>query len=193
MRQKKNATQPADSSKPATSENSQPVASGNNPLTTIESANPEATAVEPAPPVSITPGSGIGSKNSAATPKASTSSQLASLVGGLALILILIFGLSWFVKRFSRGGFVQSSTIKMLSAMPLGTRERLMLIDVGGKQMLLGITATQINTLHVFDEPVVSAEEKAQPNSDFSKTLMSILQQRNLIQPNNDSFKDSQR
>jgi flagellar protein FliO/FliZ len=109
-------------------------------------------------------------------------SQLASLLGGLLLILGLIYGLSLFAKRFSQGGFMKNPTIKMLSAMPLGTRERLMLVDVGGQQILLGVTATQINTLHVFAEPVVvaepakvAAEKNTQIPSEFSKRLMEIL------------------
>jgi flagellar protein FliO/FliZ len=126
--------------------------------------------------------------------KISGTSQLASLLGGLALILVLIFGLSWFVKKFSQGGLMQNPTIKMVSAMPLGTRERLMLVDVGGKQLLLGVTATQINTLHVFDEPVVILTDKAQSApSDFSQKLMAILQQKNLQQTNNSSDKNSSR
>lgn len=116
-------------------------------------------------------------------PKLSTSSQLANLIGGLLLILGLIYGLSWFVKRFSQGGFMQNSTIKMLSSMPLGTRERLLLVDVGGTQMLLGVTAAQINTLHVFSEPVLTAEKStavsgSAASSDFSQKLMAILQQK---------------
>jgi flagellar protein FliO/FliZ len=109
--------------------------------------------------------------------KISSGSQLANLMGGLILILGLIYGLSWFVKRFSQGGFTQNSTIKMLSAMPLGTRERIMLVDVGGKQILLGITATTINTLHVFDDPVINTTENIKPaTSDFSQKLMALLQ-----------------
>ncbi|HWV16690.1 MAG TPA: flagellar biosynthetic protein FliO [Cellvibrio sp.] len=116
-------------------------------------------------------------------PKLSTSSQLANLMGGLLLILGLIYGLSWFVKRFSQGGFMQNSTIKMLSSMPLGTRERLLLVDVGGTQILLGVTAAQINTLHVFAEPVLTAEKNtavsgSTASSDFSQKLMAILQQK---------------
>ncbi len=115
--------------------------------------------------------------------KISSASQLASLVGGLILIVGLIYGLSWFVKRFSQGGFMQNSTIKMLSAMPLGTRERIMLVDVGGKQILLGITATSINTLHVFEVPVVNTAEDVTPApSDFSKKLMALLQKNTALQ-----------
>lgn len=121
----------------------------------------------------------------------SSASQLASLLGGLILILGLIYGLSWFVKRFSQGAFMQNPTMKILSAMPLGTRERLLLVDVGGKQLLLGVTATHINTLHVFDEPVVQEEKSAPVASDFSQKLMAILQQKNISVPDDAAHKKS--
>jgi flagellar protein FliO/FliZ len=122
----------------------------------------------------------------------SSASQVASILGGLILIVALIYGLSWFAKRFSQGGFMQNPSMKVVSAMPLGTRERLMLVDVGGKQLLLGVTATQINTLHVFDEPVVVAAEKSQPIvSDFSQKLMAILQNKNVVSPNDTAPKNS--
>lgn len=142
-----------------------PVTSGvetsNSAAQTSVITNSSATAPKPMPPQTT-----------------SSASQLASLLGGLILILILIYGLSWFVKRFSQGGFMQNPSMKIVSAMPLGTRERLMLVDVGGKQLLLGVTATQINTLHVFDEPVVQAEKPGPVASDFSQKLMAILQQK---------------
>jgi flagellar protein FliO/FliZ len=127
--------------------------------------------------------------------KISSASQLANLLGGLLLILGLIYGLSWFVKRFSQGGFMQNSTIKMLSAMPLGTRERIMLVDIGGKQILLGITATNINALHVFDEPVVNtAENPASVTSDFSQKLMMLLKKdmvkKDMVQENMEQQND---
>ena len=125
------------------------------------------------------------------TVKTGSAAQLANLLGGLALILVLILGLSWFVKRFSQGGFMQNPTMKIVSSMPLGTRERLMLVDVGGKQLLLGVTATQIATLHVFDEPVVVQGDKTAPtNSEFSQKLMAILQQKNFVQPDDSSRKN---
>lgn len=123
--------------------------------------------------------------------KTNSASQLASLVGGLALILVLIYGLSWFVKRFSQGGFLHNPTMKIISALPLGTRERLMLVDVGGKQLLLGVTATQINTLHVFDEPVVQTETTQPATSDFSQKLMAILQQKNFSSIDDNAHKKS--
>lgn len=103
--------------------------------------------------------------------------HLVSVTLALLGIIALIFAISWFVKRFGQGGFAQNQHIKILSTMPLGTRERIVLIDAGGQQLLLGITATAINTLHVFSEPVVLAEREER-TSDFSRKLMAILQQK---------------
>lgn len=103
--------------------------------------------------------------------------HLLSVVMALFGIIVLIFAISWFVKRFGHGGFIQNQHIKIIATMPLGTRERIVLIDAGGQQLLLGITAAAINTLHVFDEPLVLPEREPVA-SDFSRKLMTILQQK---------------
>jgi flagellar protein FliO/FliZ len=101
-------------------------------------------------------------------------------------IIGLIFAISWFVKRFSHGAFATNAHIKILSAMPLGTRERIVLIEAGGQQLLLGITSTNINTLHVFEAPIV-VDSKVDTQSDFSRKLMAILQQKSPLTPMQDS------
>lgn len=103
--------------------------------------------------------------------------HLVSVVMALFGIIVLIFAISWFVKRFGQGGFTQNQHIKIIATMPLGTRERIVLIEAGGQQLLLGITAAAINTLHVFNEPVVLPEREPGA-SDFSRKLMTILQQK---------------
>lgn len=103
--------------------------------------------------------------------------HLVSVILALLGIIVLIFALSWFVKRFGQGGFTQNQHIKIIATMPLGTRERIVLIEAGGQQLLLGITAAAINTLHVFNEPIVTTEREPVA-SDFSRKLMTILQQK---------------
>lgn len=112
--------------------------------------------------------------------------HLVSVTFALLGIIGLIFAISWFVKRFSQGGFAASSHIKIISAMPLGTRERIVLIDAGGQQLLLGITPTNINTLHVFETPI-AVDNKIDTQSDFSRKLMAILQQKSPSTPAPDS------
>jgi flagellar protein FliO/FliZ len=148
-------------------------ASDQNPVTQIDSP---ASIPEPRTP------SAILSKNQApvaTAPKAGPGANLMSVVFGLLVILGLIFALAWVVRKMGQGGLMNNSHIKVVSAMPLGTRERLVVIDIAGQQLLLGITATQINTLHVFPEPVIHQPDSS-GQSEFGKKLLAILQQKPL-------------
>jgi flagellar protein FliO/FliZ len=118
-------------------------------------------------------------------PKIGSGGHLVNVVLGLIAIIALIYALSQFVKRFGGGNFSGNSQLKILSSMPLGTRERIVLIDAGGQQLLLGITPTNINTLHVFAEPIV-IDNKPEVQSDFSRKLMTILQQKKSNPSSND-------
>ncbi len=66
---------------------------------------------------------------------------------GLAVVLAAVIGLSWLLRRHAlpRGGAIQ-----VLGGLPLGTRERLLLVEVEQVRLLIGVTATQIQALHVF-------------------------------------------
>lgn len=118
-------------------------------------------------------------KEAAPGTRINSSTHLASVAVGLVFIVGLILALGWFLRRFNQGGLFQNSAIKIIASLPLGTRERLAVVDVGGQQLLLGITATQITTLHVFNEPIIAPGENSPVASDFGKKLMAILQQKN--------------
>jgi len=100
--------------------------------------------------------------------------QVFTVLAGLAFVLLLVFGCGWLVKRFSGMSGTGGGTIKVVSVLPVGTRERLALVDVGGQQLLLGVTAQQITTLHTFDEPVADAAE-SKNNSEFAQKLHQLM------------------
>lgn len=122
----------------------------------------------------------------ATTAQIGSGRHLVNVTLALMGIIGLIFAISWFVKRFSQGAFSANAHIKILSAMPLGARERIVLIEAGGQQLLLGITSTNINTLHVFETPIV-LDSKTENPSDFSRKLMAILQQKSSLTSAQDS------
>ena len=103
----------------------------------------------------------------------SGATQLLSVAMSLLLIIGLIFALAWLLRRFGQGAFLNQQAMKVVASMPLGTRERLLIVEVGGQQLLLGVTAQRISTLHVFDEPVVDVSGGTSP--EFKKRLMAIL------------------
>lgn len=90
----------------------------------------------------------VGTEPGRAESTALSGGMLIQLTLGLVVVLALAVGLSWLLRRYAlpRAG----GMIRVLGGLPLGTRERLLLIEVDEVRLLLGITATQIQALHVF-------------------------------------------
>ncbi|GGQ26337.1 flagellar protein [Shewanella litoralis] len=87
------------------------------------------------------------------TSEVSNTATLANMVGGLIVVLAVIFVLAYIVKRLnlvpSNGG-----VIKTLAVTPIGQREKVVLIDVNGQQYLLGVTPQSINLIDKLDTAV---------------------------------------
>jgi flagellar protein FliO/FliZ len=113
----------------------------------------------------------------AAAPVAGSSvaGQLTQLVLGLSLVLGLIFFLAWLLRRVQRAGPAgKGQVIELIGSRALGPRDRLVLVQVGNEQILLGLTPGTITALHVLKEPVqVPSAEKATP--EFAQRLMELL------------------
>lgn len=106
---------------------------------------------------------------------------LFDIVIGLAFIVFLIFALAFLFRKFGNAGVGMGGLIKVVAAMSLGGRDRIALISVGQKQLLLGISPGRIATLHVFEdniEDVTAASVVGQSQnsgSEFSKKLQAML------------------
>ena len=80
--------------------------------------------------------------------------SVAKVLLGLFLVIVAIFASAWFFRRFGSVSSVPSDSLKIVGGLNIGNRERIMLVQVGDKQILVGVTATNIQTLHVLDESV---------------------------------------
>lgn len=101
--------------------------------------------------------------------------QLAQLVFGLLLVLGLIFFLAWLLRRVQQAGPAgKTQVIDIVGSRALGPRDRLVLVQVGHEQILLGLSPGSITALHVLKEPVqVPSTEQASP--EFAQRLMELL------------------
>lgn len=106
-------------------------------------------------------------------------SQLAQLSLGLLLVIGLIFLLAWLARRLQQrlptGN--RNDCIQLLASRPLGPRERLLLVQVGKEQVLLGLTPGSIEPLHVLQEPVSIELESPKTAGEFAKRLKQVLRQ----------------
>lgn len=130
-------------------------------------------------PLSALAAEPVASTASAVAPVAASSlgGQLTQLVLGLLLVLGLIFALALVLRRVQQGGARQGQVIELISSRALGTRDRLVLVQVGNEQILLGLTPGRITPLHVLKEPVAAPDTRQPATPEFAKRLMEILGQ----------------
>ncbi|MGL4272154.1 MAG: flagellar biosynthetic protein FliO [Pseudomonas paracarnis] len=104
----------------------------------------------------------------------SVSGQLTQLVLGLLLVIGLIFVLAWLMRRVQRIGPGNGQVIELVGSRALGPRDRLVLVQVGEEQILLGITPGRITPLHVLKTPVDAVKTEA-ATPEFAQRLMELL------------------
>ena len=78
----------------------------------------------------------------------------AKLALALAAVLVFFLLFAWALRRSQLPGRMQSQDLSIVASLSLGTRERLVVVQAGEKQVLLGITPSQINSLTVLDSPL---------------------------------------
>ena len=83
-----------------------------------------------------------------------SSSYLIKLTLGLGFILLLIFGLAWLMKKMQLTQHSHNGLIQIVSAISVGQRDRIALVQVGDEQVLIGMTPGQIVKLHTLKESV---------------------------------------
>jgi len=121
-----------------------------------------------------------------ATTTAHTSGgSLVEVTLALLAIVALIAGLAWLMKRMRGFGTVGHDRIQVLGERALGPKERCVLMRVGGTDILVGVAAGSVNTLHVFPEgaieksapqlPAETAAPQAAGKPNFKDLLMRSL------------------
>lgn len=79
---------------------------------------------------------------------------------GLLVVLAVIAAAAWGVKRFGHLRMGVQGQMKIVGGVSLGTRERVVLLQVGEQQLLLGVAPGQIRTLHVLNEPLSESDAR---------------------------------
>jgi len=101
-----------------------------------------------APPV-LAAGGTPASVATGGLPAGDLTSAAIRMVLGLAVVLALLGAAAWVSRRFRLGAGMRGGLIEVVSGLSLGARERVVLIRVGGEQVLVGVSPSGMRTLHV--------------------------------------------
>jgi len=104
-----------------------------------------------------------------------SSGFLMQFFSGLAVVLVCVVGLAWMMRRFGRLQSSANGALRMIDGMALSTRERIVLVQVGDTQLLLGVAPGRIDALHVLGEPLPVAGEEKPAGMNFATRLKDAL------------------
>lgn len=103
------------------------------------------------------------------------SGSILQLLISLLGIVVLILASAWLLRRFSRFGPSQGP-IRIIGGLSLGTRERLVLVEVGDTQLVLGVAPGRVERLHVMDEPITATRHAQTDGGGFAERLRVAVQ-----------------
>lgn len=95
-----------------------------------------------------------------------------SIGTGLLLVVGAILLCAWLYARSLKLRHGANDLIRVIASQPLGTKERVVLLQVADRQLLVGMTSANVQTLHVFDEPVDVTEL---PTASFTDRFRAIV------------------
>ena len=104
-----------------------------------------------------------------------------NMVMGLVVVIALILGLAWVLKKYGRLPHNNQVDMKVLGGLSLGTREKAILIEVENKRILVGVTPGHIQTLHVLDDSTRVASHGSSQDSvtegSFESKLEKVMEE----------------
>lgn len=105
------------------------------------------------------------------------SDHFLQIVMSLVLVLLIIFLSAWMLRRYGRYPGVADGNLKVLGTLSVGQRERILLLQVGKEQVLIGVTSSRISTLHQLSENVIVSRPEPVSGS-FSQRFQEALGQK---------------
>jgi len=115
--------------------------------------------------------------------------ELLRVFGGLVAVIAVFVAALWLLKRMQPALRAASGPMRVLATLHLAPREKLLLVQVGGQQLLLASSAQGLTCLHVLATPVDLQPPTAAPGvaavlpASFSDWLRRAVEQRAKARP----------
>jgi len=124
-----------------------------------------AAALEPAAGGAAASGDPLGSES------------LLRLAGGLLLVLGLVFAVAWLLRRLQRLQGLRPGAMRVVAGLAVGQRERLLVVQVGEEQLLIGVAQGRVEKLHELAAPIDAGAAQAAAGG-FAGELRRLLGER---------------
>ncbi|SFL65589.1 flagellar biosynthetic protein FliO [Rugamonas rubra] len=122
-----------------------------------------------------------------ALPSASSSpSSAGSLLQttlALAFVLALLVGLAWLLKRYGPKSMGSSSAVRLVGSLSVGTRERILVVEVGEQWIVVGASPGRMNALATMprqqQEEIADHPQPGLAGANFAEWFKQTIEKRN--------------
>ena len=89
--------------------------------------------------------------------------NLLQVFAGLVLVLLLVMGAAWALRRIGRVPGMSNQAIKLVGAASVGSRERVVLLEVAGSWIVVGVAPGQVRSLATLPKGDLPATSSSSP------------------------------
>lgn len=101
----------------------------------------------------------------------------------LAFVLALLIGAAWFLKRYGPKSITGGTAVKLVGALNIGARERILVVEVGEQWIVVGASPGRMNGLATMPrreaEAGAPAAQAGMPSANFAEWLKQTIDKRN--------------
>jgi flagellar protein FliO/FliZ len=106
----------------------------------------------------------LAAETAAAAAPAVAMADVSGVILSLVLVVGFILAAAWVVRRMPLGVGRGSGPLKVLAAMPLGPRERLVLVEARGEELLLAVSPAGVFNVGSARTRTAGASRQAEPS-----------------------------
>ncbi len=103
-----------------------------------------------------------------------TSSILQTLVGLIVVLAVIALG-AYILRRFGNLPSMTNGVIKVVATVSMGPRDRIVLVQAGEQQLLVGISPGRMQTLCELKSPIEINESDSNKSGSFQNKLFSAI------------------
>jgi flagellar protein FliO/FliZ len=101
--------------------------------------------------------------------------SLLQVVIALGIVLLAIVACAWVLRRLSPGNLGGRGLLRIVGAVMVGPKERVVLLELGDTWLLLGVAASNVSLLHTIPKPPASELPAESAQTGFSRLLSQAM------------------
>lgn len=122
----------------------------------------------------------------AADADASLGTSALQMLAGLTLVIAVILGSLWLLKRLSMPRGSPNALLRIVGGTAVGPRERVVLLEIGDTWLVVGVAPGRVAALHRLPRltpPGPGPEDTPESGRDFRTWLQNIMERKNERRP----------